>query len=366
MKSSAVSPLDALRDALGHVIAGQRREWRRERELMAAQSRAAIAELRAENVALVARMEEMVRERLAGLRDGRDGVDGAAGRDGRDGTDGRDAEAVSDAQLDEAVARYLSVHPPAPGRDGAPGEPGPRGEQGEPGRDGQDAPVITEDQVAAAAARWLEANPPAPGRDGRDGQDGIDGRDGIDGVPGRDGVDGQDGAPGREGERGPEGPAGKLPLVRAWSDRIHYEGAVVAHDGGTWQAQRDTARAPPHEDWICIAAPGANGQDGGSFSVRGTWGEAESYERLDVVALNGAAFVARRDNPGPCPGDGWQMIAAQGKRGQPGERGLPGQRGEPGPSVIALDIDREGLMTLSHADGSTVTADLYPLLSKLG
>jgi hypothetical protein len=138
----------------------------------------------------------------------------------------------------------------------------------------------------------------------------------------RDGIDGKDGAPGErgdQGEPGPEGPAGK------------------------------------------------DGAEGRSFVIRGTWSEAESYRELDVVALNGASFGARCDNPGPCPGDGWQMIAAQGKRGNAGERGAAakGERGSPGPAAVAMDINEEGLLTLTNADGSRVTCDLYPLLAKL-
>ena len=50
---------------------------------------------------------------------------------------------------------------------------------------------------------------------------------------------------------------------------------------------------------------------------------------LDIVALNGGSFIAKRYNPGPCPGDGWQLIASQGKRGDKGERGLQGISGVP-------------------------------------
>ena len=94
----------------------------------------------------------------------------------------------------------------------------------------------------------------------------------------KDGVDGKDGAPGERGDRGEPG-------------------------------QQD------------CGADGENGNDGRSFNIRGTWSEAEIYQALDVVALNGASFVARCDNPETCPGEGWQLIAAQGKRGNPGERG---------------------------------------------
>lgn len=138
----------------------------------------------------------------------------------------------------------------------------------------------------------------------------------------RDGVDGKDGEPGERGAPGEAGPQGP---------------------------------------------PGQNGADGRSFVIRGTWLESESYAALDVVALNGASFGAKRDDPGPCPGDGWQLIAAQGKRGNAGERGasVKGERGLPGVAPASMAVDDDGLLTLTNADGSTVTCDLYPLLSRL-
>jgi hypothetical protein len=205
----------------------------------------------------------------------------------------------------------------------------------------------------------------APGEPGRDGADGKDGRDGADGPAGRDGADG---TPGPAGERGPEGAPGKLPIVRAWTDGVHYEGAVVTHDGALWQAYRDTGRAPPHDDWQCLVPAPRDGADGRSMTVRGTWSDAETYRALDVVALNGASFAARHDDPGVCPGAGWQMVARQGASGKPGDRGLPGPAGPPGlpgAPVAALDADAEGRLTITNADGSTVTGDLYPLLSKI-
>ncbi len=116
--------------------------------------------------------------------------------------------------------------------------------------------------------------------------------------------------------------------------------------------------------------PGQDGKDGAagrSFAIRGTWLESESYRELDMVALGGASFGARRDDPGPCPGDGWQLIAAQGKRGNAGERGasVKGERGPPGVPPASIAVDDDGLLTLTNADGSTVTCDLYPLLSRL-
>jgi hypothetical protein len=164
-----------------------------------------------------------------------------------------------------------------------------------------------------------------------------------------------------------DGAPGKMPAAKAWADEVHHEGDVVTHDGATYQAHRDTGKAPPHEDWICLAAAGRDGNDGRSFTVRGTYAVTNAYQALDVVALNGGAFIARKDDPGVCPGPDWQLIAAQGKAGKPGERGLPGkgERGDPGQPVVAAAVDGMGLLTLVNGDGSTVDVDLYPLLDKV-
>jgi len=152
------------------------------------------------------------------------------------------------------------------------------------------------------------------------------------------------GPPGPVGPRGEQGPPGKLPLVKLWTpETVHYEGDVVAYDGGTFQARRDTGQPPSHADWICLATAG---RDGNSITVRGTFNETAEYRRLDVVALNGGSFVALKDKPGPCPGSGWQLVASQGKRGvagERGERGPPGPRGDAGASSATIcdwKIDR--------------------------
>ena len=149
------------------------------------------------------------------------------------------------------------------------------------------------------------------------------------------------GPPGPSGPRGEQGPPGKLPLVRLWKpETVYYEGDVVAYDGGTFQAKRDTGQPPSHADWICLATAG---RDGNSITARGTFNETAEYRRLEVVALNGGSFVALKDAPGPCPGAGWQLIASQGKRGVAGERGERGQQGNPGASGATIrdwKIDR--------------------------
>src|SRR5262249_26956528 len=96
--------------------------------------------------------------------------------------------------------------------------------------------------------------------------------------------------------------------------------------------------------WICLATAG---RDGNSITVRGTFNETAEYRRLDVVALNGGCFIARKDAPGPCPGAGWQLLASQGKRGIAGPKGERGERrGEVAP----------GLRGVAFGDGKIVRA----------
>ena len=95
----------------------------------------------------------------------------------------------------------------------------------------------------------------------------------------------------------------------------------MIYDGGTWQAARDTGLPPGGKDWVCLASAG---RDARTPMVRGTFDPEATYAALDIVALNANSFIARRDNPGPCPGDGWQVMT-QGKRGVAGERGARGQ-----------------------------------------
>lgn len=295
---------EALERALGDIVARAHGEL----ALVRDQSAAVVAAAQANVAAVVAEAEvrlATVEARIAAVRDGKDGVDGLPGKDGLNGQDGLP---------------------------GAPGAPGERGLDG------------------------------APGRDGADGKDGLDGAIGRDGL---NGIDGKDGAP---GERGPEGPAGKLGIVRAWADRVHYEGDVVFHAGSSWQALKDTGREPPDADWQMIASAGARGADGRTFEHRGTWAEDATYRALDVVMLNGSSFVATLDEPGACPGEGWRLIASKGSRGAPGERGPQGDagpRGYPGASIVEMSIDENGMLSALNSDGSLVQCDLYPVLVRL-
>ena len=173
-------------------------------------------------------------------------------------------------------------------------------------------------------------------------------------------VDGKEGPRGETGPRGEAGPPGTLKGVRAYAEgAVHYQGDIVTCDGSTFLAKRDTGRAPPDEEhWICVAA---GGLDGLSFRVRGTYQPGEPYSRLDVVALGGGSYVARRNNPGACPGDDWQALCFQGKKGPVGPKGDRGERGPHGSSIAACELEPERYtLILNHSDGTSVSINLRP------
>jgi hypothetical protein len=312
---------DALRDALGKVIADERRHGEHRYEVLEARSQTILADLRA-----------TIADRLDGERRRMDELQNS---------------------LQQMVAERLGQL-----RDGMAGDPGPRGEQGERGHDGQQGP---------------------PGPSGKDGEIGPQGERGEQGPQGEQGRDGDPGPAGERGlvgdigPQGPEGPAGKFPAVKLFApDGVHYAGEVVAHNGATFQAIKDTGTAPPSKDWVALAV---RGQDARSFEIRGTWAaENDDYLALDVVALNGGTFIARHDNPGPCPGAGWQLIARQGK---PGNEGAPGPRGEPGPQgergpkgeaaprLTSWRIDPRDYRAIGKmSDGSETVLDLRELFEQ--
>src|ERR1700746_859177 len=102
---SILKPLDtiddelpsALHEALGQVLAEERREWGREGELIQAQAQAVeaqaqamIAELRAQAAEWRSEFAAMVNARLAELKNGAPGVDGPPGPRGEPGPAGKD------------------------------------------------------------------------------------------------------------------------------------------------------------------------------------------------------------------------------------------------------------------------------------
>lgn len=361
MPASLRSFIDAAADAVARAIATVQREAQRERELREAEHRAKIAELDARLMS-VAEVERRISERLATLKDGEPGKNGAD-------FDPSIADARIDALVGQALARVdeavSSIRIP---------------------KDGESVTVEdmkpTIDEAVRIAVNAIErpvgvAGVAIVGETDlvftlSNGETVNVGR-----VVGWDGVDvdfdvvrqqlvemfesvpkPKDGEPGKDG---------KLEAVKSWTDRVHYENEIVTFDGRLFQATKDTGKEPGHHDWLCIVDRGRDGEpgtNGRSLRIRETWIETNDYLELDVVALNGGSFVARCDEPGPCPGEGWQLLASPGKRGNPGER-IKGDPGRPGPPVVAVDISADGVLTVVNGDGSTATCDFYPLLSRV-
>src|SRR5580765_272507 len=104
--------------------------------------------------------------------------------------------------------------------------------------------------------------------------------------------------------------------------------------------------------------PGQDGKDGAQVTIRGTYNAETEYRYLDVVMTGGSSFVALTDNPGDCPGAGWQLLASAGRSGKPGskgDRGVQGERGLPGeaPRIVDWTIDRAAFcITPVLSDGS--------------
>ena len=74
--------------------------------------------------------------------------------------------------------------------------------------------------------------------------------------------------------------------------------------------------------------------------IRGTHDPKAQYLANDICAKDGGTFIARRNNPGPCPGEGWQLMARQGTRGIAGERGPPGRE------IKSWKVDRQHFLVI--------------------
>jgi hypothetical protein len=151
---------------------------------------------------------------------------------------------------------------------------------------------------------------------------------------------------------------GKLPVAKPWrSESVTYQAEFVSHEGSLYQAKTDTARPPGSSDWVCVARAG---RDALMPVVRGTYDVHEDYKMLNIVALDGGSFIAKYDNPGICPGDGWQLLCKQGKPGRKGEtgpkgpRGEKGERGEAGPTTVSWQLDRVNYRVSALMSNGTV------------
>lgn len=373
--------LDGWRQALAEALERQQhewqREWQRERELIQAQASAIIARLEAEVMKLRSEAtqhinEQLSLERLSRLvKDGKDGIDGKDGAPGDQGPAGAAGERGDQGLAGERGEPGERGETGAAGEQGLQGERGAQGERGEAGAAGERGEQGLPGEQGSQGARGEQGERGEDGKQGEKGEKGEAGPQGEKGLAGEPGIAGDQGQPGErgaqgeQGERGEDGATGKdgapgqIAAVEAFVEgAVHYEGIVVLHMGSTYQARCDTARTPPHDDWALIAA---KGRDAAMPKIIGTYREGESYSFLNIVALNGSSFIARTDDPGPCPGEGWQLIASagrpgkQGPKGERGEAGLRGERGLPAPAILGWKIDRASYTaTPIMADNSDV------------
>ena len=85
-----------------------------------------------------------------------------------------------------------------------------------------------------------------------------------------------------------------------------------------------------------------------------------STPRTTRSRSTGGRFWPCATSPGACPGPGWQLLAAPGKRGATGEPGPRGPTGIAGPSgadaaaIVGWDIDRATYTVMPiMSDGSS-------------
>lgn len=171
------------------------------------------------------------------------------------------------------------------------------------------------DELQRSITELVSRPTPPAGEQGQPGEKGEPGLLGPPGPPGEPGAKGDAGPAGPPGERGPMG------------DRGHDGAAGPAGEPGeAGETGREGATGPSGEK----GDPGAPGRE---WRSAGTYEPGKAYSWGDVVKLDGGAFVATRDDPGRCPGEGWDLLVMRGAKGPRGERGDRGERGAPGPAA---------------------------------
>jgi hypothetical protein len=276
------------------------------------------------------------------------------GKDGEPGRDGKDADIGPVLELVDGIERkhrsFLeSLEIDLSTRVEAKLAEVRDGKDGEPGRDGKDADIGPIREEFSGLESHLRLNLEASLGDALD-------RINAKLAEVKDGKDGEQGPPGRDGKDG------KLPIAREWTNRVHYEGDVVRHNGATYQALADTGQQPPHSDWGELAS---RGTDGTGFVLRGTYDTAAEYKQHDIVMINRNSFAAKCDNPGECPGDGWQLFGPSGQRGKEGPPGAKGADGR-SVSIAGLEADPDAMiLRITDSLGKTFELDLEPIAERI-
>lgn len=147
---------------------------------------------------------------------------------------------------------------------------------------------------------------------------------GPQGPPGPPGADGSPGPPGERGQAGEPGPKGET------------------GEKGETGASGD---------------PGPIGATGKAWVHCGLHDPARAYEAGDVVNGETACFLALKDQPGPCPGDGWAQLAGRGKPGPQGRNGADGAAGKSGRGIQEI-FSENGRLAFLMSDGEIETITL--------
>ena len=119
---------------------------------------------------------------------------------------------------------------------------------------------------------------------------------------------------------------------------------------------KDGDPGPPGE-------PGPPGPEGRTGEARGLYDPGENYGKLDRVAFDGSEWIARYDDPGPLPGDGWMLAARAGSKGKAGPAGPRGEKGETGIGVADIAV-RDFSVILELTDGRTHRIDLRGMFER--
>jgi hypothetical protein len=266
--------LEAIADAVGAILAQQRREWQLEHAAFIAEHKAMLADLRRENAELQAALRAAADEQAA------------------------------------QVARAIEALPNIPGPEGPAGQPGQPGERG-----------IGIAAITREAGRLLVEL-----EDGRTfdlgdviGERGDKGEAGPEGPPGRDGRDGLPGVPGANGERGLDGKDGRNGIDG--QDGLGFDDFDIAHDGERGFIFRLVREGREARAWRFQTA---------AQVYRGVHKDGEQYERGDTVTWGGSLYHCNEPTTDK-PGAGSAAWTLAVKRGQDGKDGKPGIKGDPGP-----------------------------------
>lgn len=145
----------------------------------------------------------------------------------------------------------------------------------------------------------------------------------------------------------------ELRVERAVAERLAQvkDGAVGPQgERGERGEPGEAITGPPGEQGI-PGPPGPPGEVPYVGEVCGLFDPEHEYRKYDLVAWDECEWRAKRDAPGPLPGDGWALSAKAGPRGKRGDIGPRGERGLPAATIASWTI-REYVAVPMMSDGS--------------